>query len=110
GPLAKLKQFADEVIRPLFSSCRILDLAMIGLIAGVTEEMFFRGFLQPWLSELWCPWAGIAAASVVFGLFHPITVLYAVWAVFVGAGLGIVVHCRENLLPAIVAHGVYDFV
>jgi uncharacterized protein len=110
GPLGRIKRFADEVIRPLFSSCTILDLAVIGLIAGIGEELFFRGFLQPWLVESWGPWAGIAAASVIFGLFHPITRLYAVWATLVGVGLGILAYWRENLLAAILAHGLYDFV
>src|SRR5438132_8052739 len=32
-PLARIKQFCIEVIRPLFASCSVFDLALVSLLA-----------------------------------------------------------------------------
>src|SRR5262249_32969263 len=42
-PLARLRLFFNEVVRPLFQPCTVLDLAVISFSAGVGEEMLFRG-------------------------------------------------------------------
>lgn len=40
-------------------------------VVALSEEFFFRGLLQPWLSRLLANrWAGLALASVLFGLVH----------------------------------------
>jgi len=109
GPLARIKQFSEEVIRPLFASCTILDLAVISVLAGVGEEMLFRGVLQAAFTQWWGPWIGIIAASVLFGAVHPITPAYVVLAAGLGVYLGYVWVASGNLLVVIVAHALYDF-
>lgn len=42
----------------------------MALPIGIGEEAFFRGFLQPQLSEVLTPWGGITASSVAFGAAH----------------------------------------
>ena len=37
GPLARIKRFWNEVIRPLFASCKLTDLAVISVLAGLGE-------------------------------------------------------------------------
>src|SRR5689334_20084203 len=34
GPLACIKAFCDEVVRPLFAACSVFDLATLSLLAG----------------------------------------------------------------------------
>jgi membrane protease YdiL (CAAX protease family) len=109
GPLARIKDFADEVVRPLFAPCTVLELALIAMLAGVGEELFFRGFLQGLAGRWLTPWGGLLAASVLFGLMHPITPAYIVLAAALGAYLGWVQLATENLLVVIVAHSVYDW-
>src|SRR6516162_4275258 len=46
GPLVRIKDFADDIIVPLFAPCSLLELAFISLLAGVGEEALFRGVLQ----------------------------------------------------------------
>src|SRR5438874_372377 len=41
GPLRALRQFAHEVIRPLFQPCTVVDLAIVSLLAGTGEELLF---------------------------------------------------------------------
>lgn len=110
GPLERIKDFSDDVIRPLFAGCTILELGLISLAAGVGEEMLFRGLLQ-WAVSDWCGiYVGIAAASIIFGLMHLITPTYGMLAALLGVYLGGVWFLNGNLLSVIIAHGLYDFV
>jgi membrane protease YdiL (CAAX protease family) len=108
GPLARIKDFSNAVIRPLFEPCSVLDLLLIAVVAGIGEEMLFRGFLQGILARWLGTATGLALASIVFGLFHPITLSYAVLATLLGVYLGLWYLATESLLVAITAHAVYD--
>lgn len=110
GPIASIKRFSDEVITPLFRPCTILDLALISVVAGFGEELFFRGFLQTTFENWWGPALGLAAASAIFGLMHPLTPSYLVLAAIIGLYLGWTYQVTGNLLVPTIAHGFYDFI
>jgi membrane protease YdiL (CAAX protease family) len=110
GPLAGIKKFSEEVIRPFLAPCTIVDLVGIAVLAGLGEEMLFRGVLQPVFGRRFGPWQGLAAASVLFGAVHAISVTYAVLATLMGALLGGILMYRQNLLTPVVVHGLYDLV
>jgi hypothetical protein len=110
GPFRKIKEFTEEVIRPMMAPCSLVDLLGISCLAGLGEEMLFRGCLQDWLGT-WTPlWVAVVVASALFGLFHPITISYTVLAALLGAYLGWVYVLTGNLLAPIIAHAAYDFV
>jgi membrane protease YdiL (CAAX protease family) len=76
----------------------------VALSAGVVEELFFRGFLQPRV--------GIAVSTLLFVLAHlsydqPFLLVGISILSFVFAGL---VWWRQNLWPAIAAHFLFDAV
>jgi membrane protease YdiL (CAAX protease family) len=108
GPLRRIKEFSDEVIRPLLAPCSLVDLVGISVLAGLGEEMVFRGVLQGVLSRWFTPWLGIILASVLFGLLHAITVTYAVLAALMGAYLGWLFRATDNLLVVVLVHALYD--
>jgi membrane protease YdiL (CAAX protease family) len=110
GPLARIKRFSDEFIRPLFRACTWYDLAAVALVAGVGEEMLFRGVLQGVAARWLGPASGLAIASIVFGLMHLITPTYAALATACGAYLGVLLILTDNLLVVIVPHALYDFI
>jgi membrane protease YdiL (CAAX protease family) len=111
GPLRAIKKFTDTIIRPLMETCTIVDLFGISLLAGVGEEMLFRGLMQDlfahWVSF---SWLAVLLASVLFGTMHAVTPAYAALATLIGIYLGAVYLWTENLLAPIIAHGLYDFV
>jgi hypothetical protein len=109
GPLRQIQQFSEEVIGPLFRSSGVLDLAVISLLAGVGEEMVFRGVLQPVLGRWLGALPGLLLASILFGLLHPITPAYVVLAAAIGVYLGCLFEWTQSLLLVIVAHALYDF-
>jgi membrane protease YdiL (CAAX protease family) len=110
GPFARIKANFNRDIAPALEGCEWPDLALISVTAGVGEEMLFRGVIQAALSRLLGPVAGLVAASALFGLLHPISPAYIVLAGLLGGYLGVVWLVSGNLLTAIVAHAVYDFV
>ena len=89
GPLREITRVMDEQLTPLFRGSTLLDLAAISVVAGVGEELLFRGLIQGGIADWIGPprgvWIGLAAGSVVFGLMHPITRAYAVLAGLIGA-------------------------
>jgi len=110
GPLHRIKQLSEEFIRDWFAGCSLIDLAVISLLAGIGEEMLFRGVIQDAISAWINPLVGVTIASLLFGLMHPITPIYIILAALMGAFLGWIFIATENLLPVIICHGLYDFV
>ena len=82
-----------------------LAAAAIGVVPGVAEEVFFRGFLLESLSASWGLWPGIIASAAAFGLIHVDPV--QVGAAFV-AGVFLAWSARRlgSIRPTIVAHAV----
>jgi uncharacterized protein len=109
GPLARVKEFCEEDIVPLFRKSSWSELALIALTAGVGEEMLFRGVFQAsladWLGMGW----GVALASILFGVLHPISVTYVIITTLLGSYLGAIWFANGNLLTVMVTHAVYDF-
>lgn len=110
GPLLRIKEFGEKVIYPLFAPLSLAELALICVLAGFGEELFFRAFLQGGLEHWVETWAALLIASLVFGLVHAITPTYALLAAVIGAYLGACWLWTGNLLAPVVAHGFYDFV
>jgi len=109
GPFQRFRKFCDEEVTPLFAESNWSEIALVSLSAGVGEEMLFRGVLQAALCAwLGTPW-GLTISSLVFGLLHPISIIYAVVAGFIGLYLGAIWILNENLLTVMVTHAVYDF-
>jgi membrane protease YdiL (CAAX protease family) len=101
GPFKRIKQVLIEALGPSLAACRWYDLLLLAAVAGISEELLFRGVLQPWL--------GLSGSNILFGLAHAISPTYAVLAGGLGAYLGWLLDASEGLLAPIVAHGVYDF-
>ena len=95
--------FFDDEIFPLLREATVIDIVVLAAVAGFSEELLFRGMLQPRM--------GIIASSLLFGLLHgPDYKLwpFAVWAAAVGAGLGLVYRETENMAVPMLAHAFYD--
>lgn len=107
--LRSFQHLIREQIAPLFGGCTLGELALVSLSAGVGEELLFRGLVQQAASARWGDVVGLAAASAVFGLAHPISRFYVVFAAAIGAYLGWLWLASGNLLVPIVTHAVYDF-
>jgi membrane protease YdiL (CAAX protease family) len=110
GPLGRIKQFSERVLRPMLRSCTVIDLLGISVLAGLGEEMLFRGAVQGSLRHWMDLWLAILLSSVFFGLMHAVTLTYAVLAALIGVYFGLVYYYTDNLLVVAIAHALYDFV
>jgi len=109
-PLARLQTEMEEKVVPLFANCKIIDLALIALLAGLGEELFFRGWMQAALSNRMGIWIGILLASLIFGLMHYLSMTYFIYAFVTGIYLGLIYQSSGNLYIVMAIHVVYDFV
>jgi membrane protease YdiL (CAAX protease family) len=106
---SKHKQLMDSLLRPLFGNWSIVQLAIISLCAGISEEAFFRGAVQGSLVDRVNVLLAVVLASALFGAFHLLTWTYAIIAAFIGAYLGLLWIWTGNLLTPMITHAVYDF-
>lgn len=86
------------------------QLVLIGIAAGVGEELLFRGAIQHMISESFGIFLAIAIASILFGFAHFVTWWYALLAGIVGLYLGWLFFMTGSLIPPTVAHAAYDIV
>ena len=109
GAIGRLMHFVEVTVKPLFRDCRVSDLLLVSILAGVGEELLFRGLVQVGLEGWLGKWGALGVASVVFGLAHCMTREYVVFAAGLGLLLGLLAIATGNLLAPIIAHAGYDF-
>jgi membrane protease YdiL (CAAX protease family) len=110
SPLVSLRDEIDEKVVPIFANCKIIDLAVIALLAGIGEELLFRGWLQGALAARLGILPGILVASVIFGFAHYLSPTYAIYAGLTGLYLGMIYQASGNLYIVMAIHAVYDFI
>lgn len=87
-----------------------------GVLAGVNEEFFFRGFLFSLLMSLWpatpfgsTQWLWIVLISISFGWLHAYQGILAVMATsLVGVLMFVLLLSTKSLVAPIVCHATYD--
>ena len=92
----KLRGQFDWITGPLF-------VVFIGLVPGVVEELFFRGFIQRRLLRRWPPALAIGVTSVLFALVH-LDPTCVVFALPLGVWLGVIAWRTGSIWPAVACH------
>lgn len=91
-----------------------LQIAGGGLLAGLGEELFFRGVVLAglWHAAGWHPAAAVAATSILFALGHwlPERKLapFAVWAALQSVWISTLYVLTGSLAACMVAHACHD--
>jgi membrane protease YdiL (CAAX protease family) len=95
-----------------YSAATILPtLVMSGIVAGVSEEAGFRGYMQEPLERRYGPTIAIALTSIVFGLVHLSHGVFVPAILFdVGWGVlyGLLTYVSGSILPAVILHSTTD--
>lgn len=80
-------------------------VVVLGVVAGASEEIFFRGYMQSRLREHWPPAAAVMATSASFAALHvDVTAVHMVLALALGLYLGFVAEATGSALPCVVCH------
>lgn len=85
----------------------LIFFLMVGIIAPIAEELFFRGLLYRSLQKRWSTVVALVGSSVLFGATHfqPLQFLPLVGAGLVFGGL---VARTDRLGPSVVAHMAFN--
>jgi len=110
GPLRSIQSFTDRVLLPMLAPCTNVDLLGISCLAGLGEEMLFRGVIQDRLGHYMPAGTALVVSAVLFGVMHGVTITYALMAMVAGLYLGWLFSFTDNLLVPVIAHTLYDFV
>ena len=78
-------------------------LLIIGVTPSICEEILFRGFLQPRLTRLMPPSAGVFLASLAFAAMH-VDPIHVLGVVPLGLWLGFLSYKSGSLFPAMLGH------
>jgi len=88
-----------------------LVVIMISAVAGICEEIGFRGYMQVPIEKKYGPFAAISIVSVVFVLVH----LHQAWSgpiliqiFFISVLFGSIAYYSGSLIPGIIAHIIMD--
>ena len=104
----------DRLIRPLveamFRGRGRWAVVTVAALAGLGEELLFRGVLQGWLAGLAGPWLAVGVAALVFGLAHYLSWAYFVLATAMGLYLGALYQLSGDLLLPTLVHALYDWI
>jgi uncharacterized protein len=106
----RLREQVEWLVRQLFPAGNVAQFALVALLAGVGEELLFRGVLQSLVISWTSPTAGLVLASLLFGLAHSLSRLYFILATLIGLLLGALTLYFNDLVAPITAHAVYDFI
>jgi membrane protease YdiL (CAAX protease family) len=88
----------------------VLLVLIVGVLAPIFEELFYRGLLQrAFLKHGFSPVIAVGATSVLFGLAH-LEPLQTPGLMFAGAVFGVLAYRSGRLGPAIAAHVAFNMV
>ena len=85
-PCKEIRHMMDEAVLPMFKDFTILQIALLSIAAGVSEEVLFRA------------------------VCHALTKFYLILATIMGIYLSLVWMSTGQLLSPIITHAVYDFI
>lgn len=111
----EITNFLNEAIIPLCKSLDLFSALIISILAGVCEELFFRGLLLTFISDYCGIYFAILTSSILFSVLHfigrlkkykTIVLIYT----FIGIYFALIVAITDNILIAILTHTIYDFI
>ena len=101
GSIATIRHALEGVVGPEL----VAAIIVIGVVAGVVEEAFFRGYMQTRLRQHWRAPAAILASSVCFAVLHvDVSGVHILLALLLSLYVGFVAEVSGSALPAIVCH------
>lgn len=108
----RTRGLADE-IAAVIGPVGTPDIFLVALASGFSEEIVFRGLIQPLVSLGLGAAGGLLVASIAFGLMHiPPKRRYAGWMVFAGVMgfyLGLLYLWTGNIIAPAITHVAVNF-
>ncbi|GMH63947.1 hypothetical protein TrRE_jg1301, partial [Triparma retinervis] len=114
-PLKKVAEATESTILALLGSKRrlltsVVFAAALGTVAGLGEELLFRGCIQQGLGMYLPQLPSLLITSFLFALGHAVTPLYALISFVASMYFGWVYLATGDLLIPIISHSLYDMI
>lgn len=106
----ELSEFITRALATLFDRTPSGSVALVSILAGVGEELFFRGVIQGGLEGWIGALPALLFASILFGAAHAVSLAYGLLAAFIGLYLGWLYQHTGNLAIPMAVHALYDWV
>lgn len=107
--MREIRILVRDKLLPLLRGAFPGGIALVALMAGLGEELLFRGVIQAGLAGPLGTSAALALASLLFGFAHYVSRAYFVLATLIGFYLGLLYLWTDNLLVPILVHALYDW-
>jgi uncharacterized protein len=104
GPVQAMRELQRTIFEPLCAPLSAAEMVAISALAGIGEEILFRGAVQ---ASFGWPIASIAFGACHLGLSRRGWVL-GLWATLAGTALAGLAIATDGLFAPIVAHAGYD--
>jgi len=95
-------------LRQLFSELSWSNIIVLSVMAGVSEELLFRGVIQSYLMSITSPLIAVIISASLFGVMHCYSRLYIVVTLIFGLFIGWLYYESQSLLLIVTLHAVYD--
>lgn len=96
-----------ETMQKLFLSHEgpflVVMVALVGIMPGICEELFFRGYVQTRLLARFPPLVAIGTTSLLFSIAH-LDPIHAVAVFPLGVWLGVITWRSQSIWPAVLGH------
>ncbi len=96
----------------LIPNVGLLEFAGVAMVVGIYEEVLFRGFLMTRLRRITGSWTlAVLISTVVFTALHAFDQVWAALPMIAVLALvfSVVTIWRRSIIPAVVAHALFDF-
>jgi sodium transport system permease protein len=108
-PDPQTSQAMEKLFRPSLEQHPWLTVIGVGLLAGVCEELLYRGPVQAALLQKLRPWTALWVGGFLFAAAH-VEPAGMVYRTLLGVMLGWIVWRSGSVFPAMVAHMLIDSV
>jgi len=98
-----------KLLHGLGPGSAVLFVLLVGVLAPLLEEMYFRGCLLTALQDRWGRRPALVLSALAFGLLHLNPVLFPVYFL-IGILAGMLAQRRGGILPAVVFHSCNNLV
>ena len=110
APIVRFRESQLSFIEDIGVTMTPARILMIGVAAGLSEEILFRGLLQGLIDRHAPTYLAILIPNILFGALHAHTRAYAVAAGVLGVYMGALYWWTGSLWTPIIAHGLYDMI
>ncbi|MFM2097127.1 MAG: hypothetical protein RIS70_4251 [Planctomycetota bacterium] len=93
----------QQVFRAHTGAFFYVMVAIVGILPGICEELFFRGYVQTRLLTRFPPLVAIGTTSLLFSIAH-LDPLHAVAVFPLGVWLGIIAWQSRSIWPSVIGH------